>query len=124
MQAKDVNNNLSENHIEFYVVDNDRLEILNFVVYPNPATEVSNFKLEQNRRNNETEVIYQIINTQGRLIHEHSFITSDQKREDSWDLRNQNGTKVSPGLYFIRVFLRSVEDQAKTQEIKKLIVIN
>ncbi len=124
VQAKDVNNNLSENNIEFFVVDNDQLEILNFVVYPNPAVSFSNFRLEQNRRNKETEVNYQIINTQGKLIHEHSFVTSDQKREDNWDLTNQNGTKVAPGLYFIRVFLRSVEDQAKTQEIKKLIVIN
>ncbi len=124
VQAKDVNNNLSENTIEFFVVDNDQLEILNFVVYPNPAMNSSNFRIEQNRRNRETEVTYQIINNQGKLIHEHSFITSDQKRDDNWDLTNENGTKVSPGLYFIRVFLRSVEDQAKTQEIKKLIVIN
>jgi hypothetical protein len=124
VQAKDVNNNLSKNNIEFFVVDNDKLEILNFVVYPNPATDFSNFKVEQNRKNKETEVIYQIINTQGKLIHEQTFITSDQKSAETWNLTNENGTKVAPGLYFIRVFLRSVEDQAKTQEIKKLIVIN
>ncbi|MBK6267372.1 type IX secretion system sortase PorU [Marivirga sp. S37H4] len=124
VQAKDVFNNSSEETIEFFVVDNEKLEILNFIMYPNPAKEFTNFKISQNRRNEDIEVIYNIIDTYGKVVHEQSFLTSDQQREDSWNLKGKEGVKVAPGLYFIRVFLRSVEDQSKTQQIKKLIVIN
>ncbi len=124
VKAKDIFNNSSEENIQFFVVDNEKLEILDFIMYPNPAKEFTNFRISQNRKNDEIEVLYNIIDSYGKVIFEQSFITSDQQREDSWNLRNKEGIKVSPGLYFIRIFLRSVEDQSKTQQIKKLIVIN
>lgn len=124
VQAKDVFNNASETNIEFYVVDNEKLEIMDFIVYPNPAKEVSNFSITQNRKNEEVEVLYNIVDSYGKVVYEQSFITSEQQRTDTWNLSSNDGIKVSPGLYFIRIFIRSLEDQSKTQQIKKLIVIN
>lgn len=124
VQAKDVFNNASETNIEFYVVDNEKLEIMDFIVYPNPAKEVSNFSVTQNRKNEEVEVLYSIVDTYGKVVYEQTFVTSEQQRTDTWNLSAADGSKVSPGLYFIRIFVRSLKDQSKTQQIKKLIVIN
>ncbi|PTB96836.1 hypothetical protein C9994_05605 [Marivirga lumbricoides] len=124
LQAKDVFNNASESNIEFFVVDNEQLEIMDFIVYPNPAKELSNFSISQNRKNDEVEVLYSIADSYGKIVYEQSFVTTEQQRTDTWNLSTANGSKVSPGLYFIRIFVRSLEDQSKTQQIKKLIVIN
>lgn len=122
--ALDVFNNKSTSTIEFEVVGNEQLSILDFVMYPNPASEEVNFKLRQNRKNEEVEFSYQILNNQGQLIYSHSYSAIDDLRQDVWNLKDHNGKKLSPGMYFVRVFLRSVEDNAKTDQFKKLIVIN
>ena len=122
--ALDVFNNKSKATIEFEVVTNEQLSILDFVMYPNPASEEVNFKLRQNRKNEEVEFSYQILNNQGKLIYSHSYSTINDLRKDVWNLKDYNGKKLSPGIYFVRVFLRSVEDNAKTDQFKKLIVIN
>ncbi|MGM0580623.1 MAG: type IX secretion system sortase PorU [Bacteroidota bacterium] len=122
--ALDVFNNKSKSTIEFEVVGDGQLSILDFVMYPNPASEEVNFKLRQNRKNEDVELSYQILNNQGQLIYSHSYHTKEDFRQDVWNLKDNKGRKLSPGIYFVRVFLRSVEDNAKTDQFKKLIVIN
>ncbi|WP_375580348.1 type IX secretion system sortase PorU [Marivirga tractuosa] len=122
--ALDVFNNKSKSTIEFQVVGNEELSILDFSMFPNPTSEEVNFRLRQNRKNEEVEINYHILNNQGQTIYSHSYQTTDDFREDKWNLKDKNGRKLSPGIYFVRVFLRSVEDNAKTNQFKKLIVIN
>ncbi|WKK75930.2 type IX secretion system sortase PorU [Marivirga salinae] len=122
--ALDVFNNMSKSTIDFEVVGNNQISILNFTMFPNPASEEVNFRLRQNRKNENVEFSYQILNNQGQLIYSHSYQTNDDFRQDVWNLKDSNGRKLSPGIYFVRVFLRSVEDNAKTDQFKKLIVIN
>lgn len=122
--ALDVFNNKSKSTIEFEVVGNDQLSILDFAMYPNPANDEVNFKLRQNRKNDEVEFNYQILNNQGQLIYSHTYKTNNDLQLNVWNLRDNKGRKLSPGIYFVRVFLRSVEDNAKTEQFKKLIVIN
>ncbi|WP_296620597.1 type IX secretion system sortase PorU [Marivirga sp.] len=121
--ALDVFNNKSKSTIEFEVVGNDQFSILDFTMFPNPASSEVNFRLRQNRKNEKVEFNYQILNHQGQLIYTHSYQTKEDFRQDVWNLRDKNGIKLSPGIYFVRVFLRSVEDNAKTDQFKKLIVI-
>jgi hypothetical protein len=122
--ALDVFNNKSTSTVEFEVVGNKELSILDFVMFPNPASNEVNFRLRQNRKNEEVELSYHILNNQGQTIYSHRYQTKEDFREDVWNLRDKNGRKLSPGIYFVRVFLRSVEDNAKTNQFKKLIVIN
>ncbi|WKV12840.1 type IX secretion system sortase PorU [Marivirga harenae] len=122
--AMDVFNNKSKSTVEFKVVGNDELSILDFTIFPNPASENVNFKLRQNRRNKEMEVKYQILNNQGQEVYSYNYNTKEDFRQDVWDLRGENGRNLSPGIYFVRVFIRSIEDNAKTNQFKKLIVIN
>lgn len=124
IKASDVYNNKSQATIEFEVIGEDDIELLDFAIYPNPAQSNVNIRLRQNRKNAQVMVQYQIINNQGQLVYSHEYTTNEDFRIDQWDLRNQNGEKLSPGLYFVRLFVRSVEDNAKTDQIKKLIIIN
>ena len=122
--ALDVFNNKSKATLEFEVIGNEQLSILDFIMYPNPASDEVNFKLRQNRKDEEIEFSYQILNNQGKSIYSHSYVTNKDLQQDVWNLKDNNGKKLSPGIYFVRVFLRSVEDNAKTNQFKKLIVIN
>jgi hypothetical protein len=124
LTAMDVFNNKSSSTIEFEVVGNDKLEILDFSIFPNPAFEEVNLKLRQNRKNEEVEMNYQILNSQGQLLYSHKFTSKNDFQQNVWNLKDENGRKIPPGIYFVRVFLRSVEDNVKTNQFKKLIVIN
>ncbi|SMG25004.1 Por secretion system C-terminal sorting domain-containing protein [Marivirga sericea] len=122
--AFDVFNNKSTSTLEFEVVGEEKLSILDFVMFPNPANSEVHFRLRQNRKNEVMEFSYHVLNNQGQTIYTHSYQSQEDFREDVWNLRDKNGRKLSPGIYFVRVFLRSVEDNAKTSQFEKLIVIN
>jgi hypothetical protein len=122
--ALDVFNNKSSATVEFEVVGDEELSILDFSIFPNPARSEANFRLRQNRKNEEIELSYHILNNQGQTVYSHSYFTKEDLRQDEWNLKDKNGKKLSPGIYFVRVFIRSVEDNAKTNQFKKLIVIN
>jgi hypothetical protein len=124
ISALDVFNNKSKSTIEFVVIGSDQLSILDFSIFPNPAIDEVNLRLRQNRKNKEVELSYQILNNQGQLLYSHSYQTNEDFRQDIWNLRDNNGRKLSQGIYFVRVFLRSIEDNAKTEQFKKLIIIN
>jgi len=124
ISAHDVFNNKSESTVEFEVVGGEQLSILDFTMFPNPASTEVNFKLRQNRKNEAVELTYQIMNNQGQLVYSHRYQTQKDFQQDFWNLRDEKGRKLSPGIYFVRVFLRSIEDNAKTDQFKKLIVIN
>jgi hypothetical protein len=122
--AVDVFNNPSETFIDFYVVSSDQLNILDFLVYPNPAQNNVNLVFAHNRKGEELEVSYEILDGFGRMVFSDKFVTSDLRRQDSWNLRAGGGEKIKAGIYFISLNLRSTSDASKTRQIKKLIVVN
>ncbi|GAB3342997.1 type IX secretion system sortase PorU [Marivirga atlantica] len=122
--AVDVFNNPSETFIDFYVVSSDQLNILDFLVYPNPAQNNVNLVFAHNRKGEELEVNYEILDGFGRMVFSDKFVTSDLRRQDSWNLRAGGGEKIKAGIYFISLNLRSTSDASKTRQIKKLIVVN
>jgi hypothetical protein len=65
-----------------------------------------------------------VIDHQGRLVYSQQFETNEYLNKVSWDLRRTSGEKVSAGMYFINLMVRSIDDGSKTQQIKKLIIIN
>ncbi|MFQ3213155.1 MAG: hypothetical protein ACI9C9_000681, partial [Marivirga sp.] len=122
--ARDIANNLSQNKIEFFVINNASVAILDFKIYPNPAKESTNLQFTHSRRDEEMLVDLSVIDHQGRLVYSQQFETNEYLNKVSWDLRRTSGEKVSAGMYFINLMVRSIDDGSKTQQIKKLIIIN
>lgn len=125
VKARDISNNSAVESISFYVVNNSELEILELLMYPNPAKEFTNFSFTQNRNNDEQEVVYTITDSKGKKLFSSHFDLEDRiSNSVTWNLTTGNGEKVGAGLYFVTVFVRSKIDGAKSKQIKKLIVIN
>lgn len=122
--AVDIFNNPTERVIDFMVVDGDQLNILDFIVYPNPAKEEVTLNFKHSRRGEDVEVTYHVIDAFGKMIFSDKFATSDSNRRDTWNLISDDGQKIRTGMYFITLNVRSEVDNSKTRQIKKLIVIN
>ena len=81
-------------------------------VFPNPATENAFFKFSTSQP---TTATLKIFDMQGRLIRtisENETIFAGT--EKTWDLQNQFGNRVNPGIYFCKY---SLGDESGTQKI-------
>lgn len=122
--ARDVFNNLSQNHLDFYVVNSSSVTILEFVLYPNPAITDAVVQFTHSRKDEEILVDLKVIDHLGRQVYTTQFETDAYKNKLIWDLKNSEGEKVAQGMYFINLIVRSESDGSKSQQIKKLIIIN
>jgi hypothetical protein len=69
-------------------------------VYPNPTSKQVAFKISGD---SETSGNISVFDIQGRLIKLiHDGILSENSSELTWNLKNKNGTRVNPGVYFCR----------------------
>jgi len=81
-------------------------------VFPNPATENTVFRFSTNEP---TTATLKIFDLQGRLvktISENETIFAGE--EKTWDLKNQYGNRVQPGVYFCKYTLG---EESGTQKI-------
>lgn len=122
-KAWDTHNNSNEETISFYVNDL-ALEAYN---YPNPFNDKTNFHIKQNRFDDDVELTVFIYNSQGQSI---KTIQEEINGIDyeilnlSWDGKDDNSTKVRPGLYFFEVRVRYLSDGKEISKKGKLLLIN
>ena len=73
------------------------------------------------------DIILQIFSTRGDVIKETKWSLPESPANVKglvWDGRNTTGKKLSEGIYFYRLVVRSSKDGAKTQDYQKLVLIN
>ena len=93
--------------------------------YPNPMIERTNFTFEHNRAGEELEVYLQIFNGNGEVVKETDYSIYNSlsfASEMEWNGRNSSGAKLTPGIYFYKVIVRSTTDGATAQMFQKLIL--
>lgn len=71
------------------------------VVYPNPAHERVTFRFVSADAGEASLTVY---DAAGSIVHDHRFgVVGGVTNEHPWDLRNDDGQDVAPGLYLVRM---------------------
>jgi hypothetical protein len=127
VKAWDTYNNPAQATIEFYVSDNENLIVEFFGNYPNPAVSRTTFYFTHNRSGDDLEGSLWIFNTTGNVQKSLDFTApaSSYKVElPELELQSDGSKFLSPGLYLVRLVVRSLSNGSKNERVTKLIVLN
>jgi hypothetical protein len=122
----DIFNNSSQAGLNFNVVSNENLTLNNVYNYPNPVSSYTYFVFEDNFDGSMQDVTIDIYNTSGSLVRVlQTQITPAGYSSGPmfWDGMDGNGNKISNGVYFYRIIVRS-KNQTTISSTRKLLVIN
>jgi hypothetical protein len=121
----DVNNNSSEQTLEFVVVDEEELGISHVLNYPNPFTTNTSFFFEHNQCCSALEVKIEIFTVSGKLVKTiFDNVNSSAYRSEgiAWDGRDDFGDKLARGVYVYRLTVKTPEG-VKSEKIEKLVIL-
>lgn len=125
MKVWDVYNNSSDATLDFIVVSSAEFALQHLLNYPNPMRDQTTFSWETNQVNQPVEVEIRIFTITGNLIKTiRETIYSQGYRANSieWDGTQDNGRKISSGMYVYQLQLMIPDGTAKRQS-SKLVVI-
>lgn len=121
----DVNNNSSEEILEFVVVDEQEVGIDHVLNYPNPFTTHTEFYFEHNQCCAQLEVKIEIFTVSGKLvktIFDQVNTIAYRSEGIAWDGKDDFGDKLARGVYIYRVTVKTPEGQ-KAEKIEKLVIL-
>jgi len=125
LKVWDVNNNLSQETIEFVVQEKENLALSHVLNYPNPFTTNTEFYFEHNRCCTELEVQIQIFTVSGRLvktINRWVYTPSFRSEGIRWDGKDDFGDSLARGVYVYRIKVRT-PDNAVAEKLEKLVLL-
>jgi hypothetical protein len=127
--AYDNFNNMTTSTLDFNVGEEGQLLVEEFIGYPNPFSEAdpATFQFTHNRTSEDLEAELFIFNSMGQLTeHLTYFVPSSGYTVTlgSWNGLSSFGTKMSTGIYLVKLSVRSLTDGAKNLRIAKLILVN
>ncbi len=121
----DVYNNSATGVIEFVVADRDEFVLQHLINYPNPMKDQTTFCWETNQSDRPVEVELRIVALDGRpvKIFRETIVPSGFRTATiRWDGTQDNGRKISSGLYLYSVQLTLPDGTGRTQT-SRLVVI-
>ena len=127
VNAWDVYNNMGTATLQFQVSESDDLRIQEFRNYPNPFNTSTTIEFQHNRSGEDLEVALTFFNLTGQTADNFTFsIPSSPYRVTlmEWEGTINNGAKLAPGLYLMRVNVRSLLDGSKNEQVSKLVIVN
>ena len=125
-RAWDVFNNSSTTELRFEVASSLTPKLRYIGVTNNPACTATTFLISHDRRGSRMDVTVEVFNTSGRLCWsrvEHGVSTENTYRVD-WDLRQNDGTRMQPGIYIYRVKVACDGSKSASKSEKLIIVGN
>lgn len=127
--AHDNFNNSSTSSVTFVVGESNKLEIEEFIGYPNPFTigQPTSFEFSHNRAGDDLEAQLLIYNSMGKLVDERTYFVPESAYKvtlGEWNGLSSFGSNMSDGIYLARLSVRSLSDGAKNAKIAKLILAN
>jgi hypothetical protein len=121
----DVNNNSSEEEMEFIVRNKEEIAISHLLNYPNPFTTHTEFYFEHNQIHNITEAKIEIMTVTGKLVRTiYSNVESCAYRSEGipWDGLDEYGDKLARGVYVYRLSIKNTEGKTD-QKLEKLYIL-
>ncbi len=127
--AADTYGNLSTTSITFIVGPDGALVVEELYGYPNPFSENDPATIEftHNRAGDDLEVQVVIYDVLGHLADQRAFLVPSSTYKVTlfdWNGLTPGGTKMSSGIYLVKLVIRSVSDGAKNDRIARLILTN
>ncbi len=121
----DVNNNSSKVIIEFVVVDEENIQLMNVYNYPNPFTSSTEFMFEHPFSCNQLDVQIQVYTVSGKLVKTiNQTINSEGFRVDQifWDGKDTYGDQLAKGVYIYRIVVQDING-VKGEKTQKLVIL-
>lgn len=121
----DIRNNSSRDTLTFEVVEGLKPNLVEVMATPNPAREQAEFRLIHNRPETNMNVRLMVYDMTGRLRWSHTETGSSELFKSyivSWDLRDNAGGRLLPGIYFYRAGIRANNSKEVTKANKLIIL--
>lgn len=121
----DIMNNPTTYTFSFNVVEGLKPFITKLVATPTPARGNVQFRLSHNRPECRMKVCIMVYDMTGRLNWKHEETGSSALFKDyliDWDLRNNAGSHVRPGVYLYRAAI-STDNSKEATETEKMIIL-
>jgi len=125
LKVWDVNNNSSEERIEFVVQESAGLQLDHVLNYPNPFTTNTDFYFEHNQCCTDLETQIQIFTVTGKLVKTINQLvnTSGFRSEGiNWDGKDDFGDQLAKGVYVYRLKVRTPTGEM-AEKLEKLVLL-
>ncbi len=125
LKAWDTYNNSGVAELSFRVGEEGVLWVSEFYNYPNPFSEETQFVLDHNQPGSELDIIIQIYNNQGELVHRMQVQQADATTRLGalrWDGRTTAGEQLPSGIYYANIKLQSLNSDIVQQKTHQLII--
>lgn len=125
LKVWDVNNNLSQSTIEFYVQPDQTVALNHVLNYPNPFTTHTEFYFEHNQVCSELDVQIQIMTVSGKLVRSiNEMVKTEGFRSQGipWDGRDDFGDQLAKGVYIYTLKVRT-PDGTVADKTEKLVLL-
>lgn len=125
VRAWDVNNNSSEQELNFKVLSEDKFELRHVLNYPNPFTTHTDFYFEHNQSGGTFDIQVQIYTISGKLvktIYDTQYMEGYRCRAISWDGLDDYGDKLAKGTYLYRLRVKNQDGQT-AEVVEKLVML-
>lgn len=127
LKVWDVYNNPATAKVDFVVTDGNQIVIEDLTNYPNPFSDFTTIQFAHNRAGDDLEVFASIVDMAGHPVSKMAYLIPSSQylvTLQEWKGTNTAGTKLSNGIYLLRVSVRSLLDGSKNERISKLIILN
>ncbi|MFM9056939.1 MAG: type IX secretion system sortase PorU [Bacteroidota bacterium] len=125
LKAWDINNNSSEQQIEFVVASSERLALDRVLNYPNPFTTRTTFLFEHNKPCEGMAVQVQVFTISGKLVKtldSYQICEGFRNSPLEWDGRDDFGDPLGKGVYVYRLKVRTADGET-AQKTEKLVLL-
>lgn len=121
----DIQNQSTTRTFTFRVVEGLKPRLIELQAVPGIAREQIQFRLFHNRPDTPLDVTLSVYDMAGRLRWNHTERNSSEAFRSypvTWDLRDNSGNRLRPGVYLCRAAIRSDASQEATEAVKVVVL--